>query len=146
RHSDVIEHRAFNRRQADRQESEHQAAGQREAQLDVPHGDPRSNQLIELWASGPSSLWTERALVSAERSGRVAANQLGAAEEDGEAIAVAAEAAEHQPADRDRERLEEYVPAVVDHRRGKRPGADGRRNRETRARARERSDVAEQRV
>src|SRR5712691_1332570 len=38
--SSVVEDGALDRREAERQEAEHEAAGEREAQLDVAHGDP----------------------------------------------------------------------------------------------------------
>src|SRR5262249_6143529 len=145
-HPDVVEDRALDRWQADRQKTEHQAAGQREAELDVADREPRPDQLIELRASRLRRRSTEGALVPAERARGVTPNQLSAAEEDGEAVAVAAESAEHHAAHRDRERPEEDVAAVIDQRRGKRPGPDCRCEREPRAGAGERAHVAEQRV
>src|SRR5437773_11403411 len=120
-----IEERAFYRGEYHRQEAENQAARQREAQLHVAHRDLRSDQLVELGASGlRPRLRIRDALMVAERPGGVAANQLGAAEEYREAIGVATEAAEHQPADGDRERPEEEIPPVIDQARGELPAAD----------------------
>src|SRR5204863_149121 len=81
--------RAFDRRQSDRQESQYQAACQREPQLDVGNCDLGANQLIELAAPGSRTRSRSRgALVVAERAGRVAANQLRAAEENREPVGV----------------------------------------------------------
>src|SRR5207253_6008624 len=52
RHADVVEHRAFDRWEAHRQEAEYQTACQREPQLHVADRDLRSDQLVERGASG----------------------------------------------------------------------------------------------
>src|SRR5438445_6671603 len=57
REPDVVEQRAFDRRQPDGQESQHEVAGEGEAQLGVHHSDLRPDELIESgaagWAGGP---------------------------------------------------------------------------------------------
>src|SRR6266571_2435828 len=47
----VVEERALDRREADREEAEHQAAGEWEAQLDVADGDAGADELVELGAA-----------------------------------------------------------------------------------------------
>src|SRR5256885_2659137 len=67
-----------------RSEPEHQAAGQREAQLGVHHGQTRADELVELRAPrlSRSDRGLRDALVVEERARRVAADQLGGSEED----------------------------------------------------------------
>ena len=81
-----------------------------------------------------------------ERAGRIAANQLRAAEENGEAIGVAPEPAEHEAPHGDRERPEEDVTPVVDQPGGELPAPEGRRDRKPRSRSGKGTDIAEQGV
>src|SRR2546429_630737 len=74
----VVEVGALDRGEPNGQESEHQAAGQREAHLGVRHGEARPDELVEL---GATTGRRREALVVDERAGGVAADQVGVPEE-----------------------------------------------------------------
>src|SRR3989442_15715679 len=138
----VVEDGALDWGKPDRQESEHQAAGQREAHLGVRHREPRPDELVELGATAGRR---REALVVDERAGGVAAHQVGVPEELWEQVAVPSEAAKEHAAQGEREGSGEEVATPVDQAGGELPRAEARRDLQPPARARERSHEPEQR-
>src|SRR3989441_9593862 len=83
RHPRVKEDRSLDGGKSDRQESQNQAASEREAQLGVGDRDFRADELIELGATRlRRCAGVGDALVIAERAGGVSAQQLRAADEN----------------------------------------------------------------
>ena len=112
--ADVVEEGAFDRREAERQEAQHQAASEREAQFDVAHRDAGADELIELGAAAERiGADGSDAFVLAERAAGVAADELGRAQVHGEQIGVAADTPEELAAHGDGERPKEEVAPPV---------------------------------
>src|SRR5437763_535710 len=65
RQTRVIEERALDRGEPHGQEAEHEAAGEREPQLHVRHGDARADQLVERGAARTAAAGRGRARIGA---------------------------------------------------------------------------------
>ena len=140
----IVENGALDGGEPYRQEAEYEAAGQGEAQLGVRHRDARPAELVEL-RTRARGLPLD-ALVVDDRAGRVAADQIGVAQEQGELVAIAAEPPVHRGTDGDGERPREQVAPKIDHGPEELPVAEARRSLEPPPGARERADESEQRV
>src|SRR5205807_3374056 len=110
--------------------------------------DLRPDELIQGAATGQSAAARVgiEAVVVEDRASGVAAQQLRAAQELGEQVRVTAEAAEEQPADRQRERPSEKVAPPVGRHAVELPRPEGGLQLEPRARSGERPYEPEQRV
>src|SRR5882762_6553148 len=95
----VVEDGALDWWKPNRQEPEHQAAGQWEAQFGARHGQTRADQLVELRAVGVVHLIGSEAFVVDQRPSGIAAQQVGIPEERPEQVRVPSEAAEEQAPD-----------------------------------------------
>src|SRR2546426_1038420 len=140
----VVEDGALDGGQAHRKKPEHKAAGQREAQLGVHHGQTRADELVELRAAALGG--AAEAFVVDQGPGGIATEQVRAPEELAEQICVPPEAAEEHAPQGERERPREEVAAPVDQDRREFPGAEARGGLDPPAGARERSHPPEQRV
>src|SRR5713226_2610810 len=146
--SHVVEQRPLDRRQTHREKAEDQTAGEREAQLDVRHGEARADQLVKRGAPRlpRRARGLREALVVEQRARRVAPHHVRVPEELREQVAVASEAPEEHASDGECERPRKEITAPVGDAGREPPRAPIRTDLEPRARAGKRPDEPEQRI